>query len=164
MTQNFKVHETTKCRICKSRELVEVFSLGEIELSGYFPKEKSEVVPAHPLKLIKCSGKTESTCGLVQLKYYFDSNVLYGDKYGYRSGLNSSMVNHLRELHYLCLTYTNLSPGDLVIDIAGNDGTFLGNFSENLNLLSIDPISAKFSKIRSNVKGRAVAKICRRSL
>jgi hypothetical protein len=33
-----------------------------------------------------------------------------------------------------------------VIDIAGNDGTFLGFFSPELRLVSIDPTSKKFSK------------------
>jgi hypothetical protein len=39
-----------------------------------------------------------------------------------------------------------LEPNDIVIDIAGNDGTFLGFFPSTLKLVSIDPTSKKFSQ------------------
>ena len=53
---------------------------------------------------------------------------MYGDEYGYRSGLNGSMVRHLKEKAVKIMADTKLDSGDIVVDIAGNDGTFLGFF------------------------------------
>ena len=41
---------------------------------------------------------------------------MYGENYGYRSGLNSSMVNHLKSKVEKILKL-NLLKGDLIIDI-----------------------------------------------
>ena len=69
-----------------------------------------------------------------------------GDEYGYRSGLNASMVRHLESKYNKIVELIKLKDRDIVIDIAGNDGTFLGFFPTNLKLLSIDPTSKKFSQ------------------
>ena len=83
----------SKCRICKGNELIDVMSLGEQFLTGVFPKSKSEKITSGPIDLAKCA--SHDGCGLVQLKQSFDLDEMYGANYGYRSGLNSSMVNHL---------------------------------------------------------------------
>ena len=98
-----------------------------------------------PLKLVKCDEGTGG-CGHVQLEHTFDLPTMYGDEYGYRSGLNGSMVNHLRGKYEKISQLVNLEPNDIVIDIAGNDGTFLGFFPSTLKLVSIDPTSKKFSQ------------------
>ena len=71
---------------------------------------------------------------------------MYGDEYGYRSGLNGSMVRHLKEKAVKIMADTKLDSGDIVVDIAGNDGTFLGFFPHDLQLMSIDPTSKKFKE------------------
>jgi hypothetical protein len=71
---------------------------------------------------------------------------MYGQEYGYRSGLNASMVKHLQGKYEKIVNFLDLKKRDLVIDIAGNDGTFLGFFSPELKLVSIDPTAKKFSK------------------
>jgi len=77
---------------------------------------------------------------------------MYGQEYGYRSGLNASMVKHLKGKADKIQKDIKLKSGDIVIDIAGNDGTFLGFFPEDCQLMSIDPTSEKFSKyFKSNV-------------
>ena len=81
------------CRICNNTNLIEVLSLGNQYLSGIFPKTKNEPLINAPLALVKCIGK--DSCGLVKMKYNFSSDIMYGEDYGYRSGLNSSMVKHL---------------------------------------------------------------------
>ena len=50
---------------------------------------------------------------------------MYGQDYGYRSGLNAGMVKHLKVSEKIKKDI-KLESGDIVIDIAGNDGTFLG--------------------------------------
>lgn len=78
-----------------------------------------------PLQAVKCHGDHTGTWGLIQLRHTYDSGEMYGDNYGYRSGLNLSMVTHLRRKISAITARVNLTPGDHVIDIGSNDGTSL---------------------------------------
>jgi NDP-4-keto-2,6-dideoxyhexose 3-C-methyltransferase len=72
---------------------------------------------------------------------------LYGDNYGYRSGLNGSMVKHLGTIVEKAKMLIDLQPGDLVIDIASNDGTMLSAYGDHgYELLGVDPTSRKFAQ------------------
>ena len=151
MTSNL-FHKIEKCRVCGNPNLVEVLDLGDQYLSGIFPDEVDEEMPRGPLKLVKCDEEHDGACGHVQLEHTFDLPTMYGQNYGYRSGLNSGMVKHLKEKSEKIKDKIKLKSGDIVIDIAGNDGTFLGFFPEDLQLLSIDPTSEKSSQFyKSNV-------------
>ena len=83
-----------KCRICGNTQLERVLDLGELMLTGVFPREKGVKITTGPLRLVKCMGGDE-VCGLLQLEHTYDLGELYGGNYGYRSGLNVSMVAHL---------------------------------------------------------------------
>ena len=138
-------HEIENCRICGNKNLISILDLGDQYISGIFPKNISEDFYKGPLSLVKCD-ETVGGCGHVQLKHTFDLPTMYGNEYGYRSGLNSSMVRHLQEKYKKITDFLPLEKRDLVIDIAGNDGTFLGFFPSYVKLVSIDPTSKKFSK------------------
>jgi hypothetical protein len=138
-------HKIEKCRVCGNEHYVTVLDLGDQYLSGIFPKSIDPDMYLGPLKLVKCD-ETTGGCGHVQLEHTFDLPTMYGEEYGYRSGLNASMVKHLQGKYEKIDSFLNLQKRDLVIDIAGNDGTFLGFFSPELKLVSIDPTSKKFSK------------------
>jgi NDP-4-keto-2,6-dideoxyhexose 3-C-methyltransferase len=70
---------------------------------------------------------------------------LYGLNYGYRSGLNKSMVDHLHGKVKKIMNIVQLKDNDLVIDIGSNDGTTLAVYpSEGLDLVGIDPTGVKF--------------------
>jgi len=84
----------TRCRICQNQSLTPIFSLGEQALTGVFPRDPSKKVTSGPVDLVMCTGP--EACGLVQLLQSYDLNEMYGDNYGYRSGLNQSMVEHLQ--------------------------------------------------------------------
>ncbi len=131
--------EITECRICKSTTFTSVVNLGMQALTGVFPKPGEEI-PEGPLELVKCAG----ACGLVQLKHNYDLSVLYGDNYGYRSGLNQSMVRHLQGIVKEIQGTVTLNPKDLMVDIASNDSTLLQAYPHELTLVGIDPTSAKF--------------------
>jgi len=141
-------HEVSGCRICKNTNLITILNLGEQALTGVFPKNLNEKITIGPLELVKCYSKTnEDVCGLVQLKHSYDLNEMYGENYGYRSGLNASMVEHLKDIVNKNLEFVKLQNGDLVIDIASNDGTLLAFYpKEKISLVGIDPTSAKFAK------------------
>ncbi len=142
---NEMFYKIKECRVCKNKNLITVLDLGDQYLSGIFPKQIDPEMYRGPLKLVKCD-ETTGGCGHVQLEHTFDLHTMYGDEYGYRSGLNSSMVRHLESKYKKIVDFLDLKDQDVVVDIAGNDGTFLGFFPDNLKLISIDPTSKKFSK------------------
>jgi NDP-4-keto-2,6-dideoxyhexose 3-C-methyltransferase len=70
---------------------------------------------------------------------------MYGDNYGYRSGLNKSMVDHLHRKIANILQMVELGAGDLVIDIGSNDSTTLQAYPKDLvTLVGVDPTGIKF--------------------
>ena len=145
----------TKCRICDNENLEVILDLGEQTLSGIFP-DKPELEHKCSLKLVKCSDTyhkgMRNACGHIQLEATFDPDVMYGKDYGYRSGLNKSMVAHLKSRVDEILQrfedneWTSLEPGDVVVDIAGNDGTTLGFYPDNLRRVNVDPTAEKFKE------------------
>ena len=139
-------HKIDGCRVCGNKDIITVLDLGDQFLSGIFPKKIDLDMPRGPLKLVKCN-EEGGGCGHVQLEHTYDLPTMYGDNYGYRSGLNASMVDHLKAHAEMIDGHMGpFNDGDIIVDIAGNDGTFLKNFRPGLRLLSIDPTSKKFSK------------------
>ena len=137
--------EIKSCRICGNNNLLPIINLGNLALTGVFPGV-GEKVENGPLELVHCVGDADKACGLVQLKHNYDLVKLYGDNYGYRSGLNSSMVAHLGEISIQALEIVKPKIGDLVVDVASNDGTLLRSYPVNLglDLIGIDPTIKKF--------------------
>lgn len=136
--------KVSKCRICGNTQLECVLDLGMQMLTGVFPREKNAKVTTGPLRLVKCVGGSE-TCGLLQMEHSYDLAEMYGENYGYRSGLNASMVAHLHGKVKRILGQVDLRSGDLVLDIGSNDSTTLQAYpSEGLVLAGIDPTGVKF--------------------
>lgn len=133
--------EITRCRISGSSNLVNVLSLGEQYLTGVFPSSKEQAVTKGPVDMVWCPDS-----GLVQMKQSYDLNEMYGDNYGYRSGLNQSMVNHLRNKVNMLLRKVQPAPGDIILDIGSNDATSLKCYPANLRRIGIDPTGKKFKE------------------
>ncbi|MFA5839224.1 MAG: class I SAM-dependent methyltransferase [Candidatus Margulisiibacteriota bacterium] len=140
--------EISKCRICGNSDLVPVLDLGVQALTGVFPKTKDQLVTSGPLILVKCQEDEEGKhCGLLQLKHSYDLGEMYGDNYGYRSGLNHSMVQHLNAKVKRILAAVELKANDLVIDIGSNDSTLLQAYpNKGYVLAGIDPTGIKFKQ------------------
>ncbi|MCW2382888.1 MULTISPECIES: class I SAM-dependent methyltransferase [unclassified Sphingobium] len=139
LMQAYKTLE--RCRVSKSDNLISVLNLGHQELTGVFPKNANETVTRGPLELVLCP---ES--GLLQLNHTYDSSEMYGDNYGYRSGLNKSMVEHLTAKVRYLEKLADLKAGDTVLDIGSNDCTTLKAYDRpSLNRIGIDPTGAKFA-------------------
>ena len=133
-----------KCRICGNTNLVRVLNLGDQMLTGVFPRDIHAKITTGPLNLVKCVGGDE-VCGLLQLEHSYDLGEMYGENYGYRSGLNASMVAHLHAKVKKILTRVKLLASDLVIDIGSNDSTTLQAYpSKGPTLVGIDPTGVKF--------------------
>ena len=136
------------CRICGNQNLDSILELGNMALSGVFPKTVEEEVPAGPLTLVKCVESSNGDfCGLVQLRETYNPDMMYGQNYGYRSGLNKSMVNHLHNKVKRILGHITLNEDDIVVDIGSNDSTLLQGYPEDkATLVGFDPTGEKFGK------------------
>ena len=137
-----------KCRVCGNSDLVKILDLGSQAATGIFPKSPDEQVFRGPLQLIKCiETPNGDTCGLAQLGHSYDSSLLYGNHYGYRSGLNAAMVAHLGRTAARIKERVALTPGDVILDIGSNDGTFLAALMEpGVTAVGVDPTAEKFRK------------------
>jgi len=138
--------EITKCRICGNPQLVPVLQLGQQCLTGVFPSRRDQTITSGPLELVKCEDSGDkTTCGLLQLRHSYDLSEMYGLNYGYRSGLNQSMVAHLHSKVSKISALVRLNPDDLIIDIGSNDGTLLKGYpAGQFTLTGIDPTGNKF--------------------
>jgi hypothetical protein len=133
-----------KCRICGNPQLEIVLDLGDQMLTGIFPREKGANVTVGPLHLVKCFGG-DDTCGLLQMEHSYNLSEMYGENYGYRSGLNASMVKHLNKKVKRIRRLVKLSKDNLIIDIGSNDSTTLQAYpKDELILVGFDPSGVKF--------------------
>ena len=130
------------CRVCGNSQLVPILDLGDQALTGVFPRTPESHVGSGPLRLVKCHGS--GACGLVQLEHTFSVDQMYGDNYGYRSGLNPTMVRHLQGKVERTIARFEPPEGAIVLDIGSNDGTTLAAFSERFVRVGIDPTASKF--------------------
>ena len=134
--------QLTSCRVSGSPDLVPVLDLGQQVLTGVFPKSTGAQVARGPLQLVWCP---ESK--LLQLAHTYNAGDMYGDNYGYRSGLNQSMVDHLTAKVRYLERLVDLRPGDVVLDIGSNDATTLKAYGASaLKRVGIDPTGKKFSQ------------------
>src|SRR4051812_2178112 len=122
--------EIDACRICGNKNLLSILDLGNMACTGVFPRSKDEKVNWGQLHLVKCTPDENNTnvCGLVQLKHTFESDLLYGRTYGYRSGLNQWMVRHLQGITKEIEGRIPLKQKDLIVDIGSNNGTLLSSY------------------------------------
>ena len=126
------------CRNCKSKKLIKIFTLGEINYTGKFLK-KNINSRIGPINTVMCK-----KCNLVQLQDNFDLKYLYGPDYGYRTGINATMTNHVKKVAHILSKKANIKKGDWVLDVASNDGTLLNFYKRNLVTFGIDPLVDKF--------------------
>ncbi|MEH6949944.1 class I SAM-dependent methyltransferase [Nitrobacter sp. NHB1] len=134
-------HAISKCRICGSADLHGAIDLGLQALTGRFPAAGEPDPPKAPLELLRCG-----ECGLVQLRHSVRVAEMFGNNYGYRSGTNATMRNHLGQLTTAVAERAALAPGDVVLDIGCNDGTLLKSYPiKGLMHTGIDPIAGSFA-------------------
>ncbi len=131
--------KTKNCRNCKSPNLINLFSLGKISFTGKFAKNKKIEIKKTPLDVIICK-----KCKLVQLKHNYDLKYLYGPDYGYRTGINQTMKEHVKKITKILEKKANIKSGDYVMDIASNDGTLLNYYKKKYFTFGVDPLIKKY--------------------
>jgi hypothetical protein len=132
----------TKCRVCGNQNLYEVIHIEEQFISPTFVKQNENNPLSKiriPLTVLLCDSSVESRgCGLVQLKETTDPKLLYTE-YFYRSATNSTMVDDLATVVSKAVSKVKIKDGDIVVDIAANDGTLLRNYSHGLTRIGVEP-------------------------
>ena len=120
--------------------MVELFSLGNLYVSDFIPKNQLPAYETVELKML-----LDSETGAVRLEKTAPLNHMYG-KYWYRSGVNDTMKKELNSIVNSILEVVKLKENDLWIDIACNDGTLLSYVPQNLIKIGIDPADDYFKK------------------
>ncbi len=132
LKDRIKVKERNSCRVCGGK-LQEVFDLGLLPISC-FPKPEDPNPESHPVKLA-----FNQQSGLVQLCHSVDPDEMYSE-YWYMSGVNQTMTLALMSVVDQAMKRAQkLTKGDVVVDIASNDGTLLANYPDFLFRVGIDP-------------------------
>jgi len=128
-----KIHERKTCRVSKG-PLIDVFDLGLLPISC-FPLPQDPTPEKHPVVL-----SLNEQSGLVQLKHTVDPDDMY-TQYWYMSGVNQSMKMALKSITEQAVKRSGsfLKSGDIVLDIASNDGTLLSTYPDSLVRVGIDP-------------------------
>jgi len=120
------------CRGCRSEDLICVFSLGDLAVSG-FEREVKDFDHC-PLTVLLCQA-----CGLVQLSEMVSREQLYSHYY-YRSGLQESMVASLKDVVDTAIeAYGAYQSDSIWIDIGANDGTLLKLVPPGFTKLAYEP-------------------------
>ncbi len=128
-----------RCRSCNSNLLISILSLGNQYLSDF---SKNNTKPkAFPLNIVLCKN-----CKLVQLDYTTPSKYLYTERYGYRSGINQTMKDELKNVVNQSLDMVKITNKKIVaVDIGANDGTLLSFYPKKVFRIGVEPIK-KFAK------------------
>lgn len=118
------------CRSCKGG-LTEVLDLGEQRLSDF--RDDDQRPPAFPLTLMFCNG-----CGLAQLSETVPRELMYHERYGFKSGVNDTIRADLQDI--VESTLQKIKPRSW-IDIASNDGTLLSFVPAGIYRVGVDPVA-----------------------
>lgn len=124
----------TQCRACQSDKLDNVISLGDQYLSDF--RSDDTKPKKFPIDVLMCK-----TCSLLQLGETTPPEEMYHDRYGYRSGVNQTMRDHLKGIVQSACEHVKLNKGDVVVDIGSNDATLLKNYPKKVWRVGFDPVS-----------------------
>lgn len=124
----------TTCRMCGSKELKRFLDLYDQPLANSFvTPEQFPTEPTFPLQVFFCE-----TCSLAQLVHVVDKEVLFSDYVYFSSGMPTLSNHFLKYAEDVIKRF--LKPGQLVVEIASNDGILLKHFKEKgFRVLGIDP-------------------------
>ncbi|MBU4298554.1 class I SAM-dependent methyltransferase [Patescibacteria group bacterium] len=147
-----KISKTIKtCRVCGSKKLIPLLSLGGIYVSNFLDAKEGNPPKflKQPLELMICD-ITESGCGLVQLRHTFSAELLYRN-YWYRSGVNQSMIESLADIARKAEKIAKPKRGDYIIDIGSNDATLFRFYkTAGIHLVGFEPARNLISYAKKN--------------
>jgi hypothetical protein len=127
----------TRCQGCGAETLEPVLDLGHHAPCDSLLTEELLHEPelTFPLVFCRCT-----TCGLAQLDYAPDPELVFFPEYPYRTAMTALLKTHFRSLTHAVTERLGLGAGDLAIDIGSNDGTLLQGFQEEgVRVLGVEP-------------------------
>ena len=130
------IDQRVQCQGCGSYGLERLLDLGYQPLCNEFRPADEAPSPQtfYPLCLCYCH-----ECALAQLDYVIPTEVAFGNQYTYLTGSSESLIKYYSDLAKRLVEQFQLQPGDTVIEIGSNDGTFLKAFqSLGMDVLGID--------------------------
>lgn len=144
----------TTCRACGTPLGTPFLSLGPMPLANNLPRTPAELAAqaTYPLDVTVCR-----VCTLVQSPDVIDPQVLFAH-YVYLTGMSETMRAHNRAYAAHVVALTGAGPGDLVVDIASNDGSLLLEVqAHGVRTLGVEP-AANVAEI---ARGRGVDTVTR---
>ena len=130
------IDQRLTCQGCGKDGLERLLDLGYQPLCNEFLPADDAPAPQtfYPLCLCYCH-----ECSLAQLDYVIPTEVAFGNQYTYLTGSSESLIKYFTDLAQRLVEQFQLQPGDTVIEIGSNDGTFLKAFqSLGMDVLGID--------------------------
>ncbi|MDH5242109.1 MAG: methyltransferase domain-containing protein, partial [Gammaproteobacteria bacterium] len=131
------VREVTHCRICDSTDLLNYLDLGLLPLANNLAANARDAkeMQRYPMQVQFCRD-----CSLSQLTVVIDPRKMFSN-YAYRSSISKAYLEHCRAMARSLGDSLGLKRGDLVVDIAGNDGALLSVFKDELgvSVVNVDP-------------------------
>ncbi len=140
-------HKRQTCRACGHNNMLRFLSLGTTPLANSFLRSPEEFAleALHPLDVYFCQ-----VCSLVQLLDVIDPEVLFRH-YIYVTGTSDTIAVHNTKYARTVVDNLKLGQGDLVIEVASNDGSLLKCFQQNgIRTLGIEPATNIAELARSN--------------
>ena len=124
------------CQSCDSPDLELGISLGYLPPCNFFLPIGDTVtaVPTTPHEVFFCT-----RCGLAQLGYVPPQTETFPASYPYTSSTTRALRDNFAGLYAESQKIQPLVPGDLVIDIGGNDGNLLSHFPAECVRLNVTP-------------------------
>ena len=121
----------TRCQSCDSPDLDLIVSLGNLPPCNDLRPigEPAREQATYPNELFRCT-----KCELAQLGFVAPQKQIFGADYPYRSSVTKALRDNFRDLYHHVTRLLPLAPNDLVIDIGGNDGNLLSNFTAHRTL------------------------------
>jgi len=137
-----------QCRVCDDSKLEVFLDLGDQPHGDSLISE--EQLPnkdvRYPLKTCFCY-----SCSTVQINYTVPKETMF-EHYLYVSGTTRTLKDHFANTTNALIAYLSLKPGDFVVDIGSNDGTWLETYKgTGIKTLGID--GAKNLSAIANSKG-----------
>ncbi len=126
----------TACRICGSTTLYRYLNLGFTPLANSYVKQGDLDKPefSEDLALQVCT-----KCGLSQLTKVVHPDLMFKN-YLYVSSTTQTFRDHCVEMAQTTSKVAGLTAGDLVMDIASNDGCLLSKYQDaGMSVVGVDP-------------------------
>ena len=131
MNKKLVTKKISKCRVCKSNKLQDLYSLGNQYVNNFIEKGNLKKSIKAPLNMIFCKN-----CTLVQLKHNAPQELLYSGYYWYKSGVTNTMKQALKDIVDDINKKVEINKDDIVLDLGSNDGTLLRSY-KNKNIIKV---------------------------